>query len=74
MTYFGAIIVFRRIMQHKEIGFALEYKNVHFLEINIMCKTKYLNVQIAIFGKIFSKRIFDAKSFKKLFIRMKIVL
>ena len=32
-----------KIMQRKEILFVLKYTNVHFWEITILCKTKYLN-------------------------------
>ena len=35
VTYFGAIIVFRKIIQHKEIWFVLEYENVYFREITL---------------------------------------
>ena len=35
VTYFGAIIVFREIVQHQEIWFVLEYENVYFREITL---------------------------------------
>ena len=37
VAYYGAFTVFRKVMQHKEIWFVLDYKNVHFREITIIC-------------------------------------
>ena len=50
MNNFGAIIVFRKIGQHKEIGLVLKYKNVHFQEIThffISIRVNWVEAQYA---------------------------
>ena len=44
LIYSGAWEAFRKIIQHKEIWFVLQYKTESFQEIVVMYKTKYCEI------------------------------